>query len=116
MNIAYIITRADSVGGATIHVRDLARAMLDRGHQVTVILGGRGVADGMHSVQMAVRAMARGAYDYLRKPFSATDLTRVVARGGRADQLGPGRGTGRPRAVGSAGRAAAGGGGDHYWI
>ena len=44
MNIAYLITRADSVGGATIHVRDLARAMLDRGHQVTVILGGRGVA------------------------------------------------------------------------
>ncbi len=31
-------------------------------------LGGRGVADGMHSVQMAVRAMARGAYDYLLKP------------------------------------------------
>ncbi|MCC7491670.1 MAG: sigma-54-dependent Fis family transcriptional regulator [Fimbriimonadaceae bacterium] len=31
-------------------------------------LGGRGVADGMHSVQMAVKAMTHGAYDYLLKP------------------------------------------------
>ncbi len=31
-------------------------------------LGGRGVADGMNSVQMAVRALTHGAYDYLLKP------------------------------------------------
>ncbi len=31
-------------------------------------LGGRGVADGMHSVQMAVRALTHGAYDYILKP------------------------------------------------
>ena len=42
MNLAYVITRADSVGGASIHVRDLARAMLDRGHRVTVLVGGLG--------------------------------------------------------------------------
>ena len=42
MKIAYLITRADAVGGASIHVRDLARAMLERGHQATVLVGGRG--------------------------------------------------------------------------
>lgn len=42
MKIAYVITRADSVGGATIHVRDLAQAMQERGHEVMVIVGGRG--------------------------------------------------------------------------
>ena len=46
MRIAYLITRADAVGGASIHVRDLARAMIERGHQATVLLGGHGpVAD-----------------------------------------------------------------------
>lgn len=42
MKIAYVVTRADAVGGASIHVRDLARAMMERGNQVTVLLGGQG--------------------------------------------------------------------------
>src|SRR5207302_3734745 len=46
MRIAYVITRADAVGGATIHVRDLARAMRDRGHEALVLVGGRGPVTG----------------------------------------------------------------------
>lgn len=42
MKLAYVITRADAVGGASIHVRDLARAMRDRGHEVSVLIGGAG--------------------------------------------------------------------------
>jgi len=42
VKIAYIITRADARGRRQHHVRDLARAMLERGHQVTVLVGGRG--------------------------------------------------------------------------
>ena len=42
MRIVYIITRADAVGGASIHVRDLARAMRDRGHEALVVVGGTG--------------------------------------------------------------------------
>lgn len=42
MRIVYIITRADAVGGASIHVRDLAREMLRRGHEVTVLVGSTG--------------------------------------------------------------------------
>ncbi len=44
MRIAYVITRGDTVGGATIHVRDLARALLDRGHQPLILAGGSGRA------------------------------------------------------------------------
>jgi glycosyltransferase involved in cell wall biosynthesis len=42
MKIVYLITRADAVGGASIHVRDLARAMPERGHDATVLVGGTG--------------------------------------------------------------------------
>lgn len=42
LRIAYVITRADAVGGASIHVRDLSRAMQDAGHQVLVFIGGTG--------------------------------------------------------------------------
>jgi len=42
MNVAFVITRADSMGGAQIHVLDLANALLSRGHDVTVLVGGEG--------------------------------------------------------------------------
>lgn len=42
MNIVYIITKADEIGGAQIHVRDLSIAMTNLGHNVTVIVGESG--------------------------------------------------------------------------
>lgn len=39
MRILFIITRADTVGGAQIHVRDLAKALLAQGHDVLVMTG-----------------------------------------------------------------------------
>lgn len=50
MRIVYVITRADAVGGASIHVRDLAREMLRRGHEIKVLVGSRGpVTDQLSS-------------------------------------------------------------------
>src|SRR5664280_2494415 len=43
MKIAFVITRADAVGGATVHVRDLAQALIGLGHPTTVVLGGTGM-------------------------------------------------------------------------
>ena len=43
MRIAYTITRSDDLGGAQIHVRDLALALLEAGHEVVVLAGGGGV-------------------------------------------------------------------------
>jgi glycosyltransferase involved in cell wall biosynthesis len=42
VKLVYVITRGDAVGGASIHVRDVAREMLARGHDVTVLVGGEG--------------------------------------------------------------------------
>ena len=42
MRIAYVITRSDTIGGAHVHVRDLALCLLTRGQQVTVLVGGEG--------------------------------------------------------------------------
>jgi glycosyltransferase involved in cell wall biosynthesis len=42
LKIAYIVTRADPVGGAQIHVRDLAAAMQAQGHSVAVLTSGSG--------------------------------------------------------------------------
>src|SRR5579884_15061 len=42
MHIAFVLTRADAIGGATVHVRDLAHGLQRRGHRVIVLIGGRG--------------------------------------------------------------------------
>ncbi len=39
MHVAFVITRGDAVGGATVHVRDMARYLLDRGNRATVLVG-----------------------------------------------------------------------------
>lgn len=39
MRILYIVTRGDVIGGASMHVLELAAEMLRRGHQVTLLIG-----------------------------------------------------------------------------
>jgi glycosyltransferase involved in cell wall biosynthesis len=40
LKIAYVITRSDEIGGAHIHVRDMAKFMLEKGWDVNVYVGG----------------------------------------------------------------------------
>ncbi len=50
MKIAYIVTRADPLGGVQIHIRDLAAALQERGHSATVITSGQGpFLDQLHA-------------------------------------------------------------------
>lgn len=42
MRIVQVITRSDSVGGAHVHLRDLCLHLINGGHQVVVLVGGRG--------------------------------------------------------------------------
>jgi glycosyltransferase involved in cell wall biosynthesis len=42
VRIAYIVTRADPIGGVQIHIKDLAAAAQAKGHEVTVLMGGGG--------------------------------------------------------------------------
>ncbi len=44
MRIAYVVTRADAVGGATVHVLEMARAVRARGHEAAIFVGGTGEA------------------------------------------------------------------------
>ena len=43
MKILFVITRADTVGGAQVHVRDLSKALIDLGHNVHIITGQKGI-------------------------------------------------------------------------
>ena len=75
MRIAYVITRADSVGGASIHVRDLAAAMRDLGHEPLVLVGGEG----------PVTAQFAAA----RVPTTARTCPRLARRNRRYRSAGP---------------------------
>jgi hypothetical protein len=42
MRIAYLYHRADTMGGAPIHLRDLCRRLIDEGHEAKIFIGGGG--------------------------------------------------------------------------
>ncbi len=65
MRIAYVVTRADAVGGATVHVLEMARAMLARGHKVAVFVGGEGPAGR----QLAEAGAPVRGLRFLRRPI-----------------------------------------------
>ncbi|MCR8913720.1 glycosyltransferase family 4 protein [Marinobacter panjinensis] len=43
MKLVYVITRSDVMGGASVHLLDLAKGMKDLGHTVVVLIGGQGI-------------------------------------------------------------------------
>lgn len=43
MKILYVITRSDVVGGASVHLLDLAEGVKSLGHQVLILVGGGGI-------------------------------------------------------------------------
>jgi glycosyltransferase involved in cell wall biosynthesis len=74
VKIAYVITRADAVGGASVHVRDLAQAMLGRGHQVMVFIGGEGpVTEQLHAAGVPFRGLR-----FLRRPIRPVQDLRAI--------------------------------------
>jgi glycosyltransferase involved in cell wall biosynthesis len=74
VRIAYVITRADAVGGASIHVRDMARFMREHGHEVMVLVGGVGPV----TAQLAAAAVPFLSLRYLlRSVHPFRDLRAV---------------------------------------
>jgi len=43
VRVVYVITRSDVMGGASIHLLDLAKGVQSRGHNVTILVGGEGI-------------------------------------------------------------------------
>lgn len=71
MRIAYVITRSDSIGGAHVHVRDLALNLLREGHAVTVLVGG----EGPFTEELATKGIPYRSLRYLVRPIRpGTDL------------------------------------------
>lgn len=43
MKILFIVTRADTIGGVQVHVRDMSRALIKEGHEAIVLTGAEGL-------------------------------------------------------------------------
>jgi len=81
MRILYVVTRADAVGGASIHVRDLAREMRRRGHEVSVLVGGEGpVTEQFRAAEVPYRCLRRlrRAVHPIRDLLAAAELLAAL--------------------------------------
>lgn len=98
--IAFLVTRSDQIGGSHIHVRDLAVALQNDGHTVTVFLGGDGpVIDHFKKFGLTViniPSMARNitlfqdisAYSHLKKEILDFNPDIITAHSSKAGFLG----------------------------
>jgi glycosyltransferase involved in cell wall biosynthesis len=79
MNLAFIVTRADDLGGVQVHVRDLCTGLAAQGHKVTVLAGGEGVfSEELSRVEVDFRSVARMAVPI--HPLKDTHAFGAVAR------------------------------------
>jgi glycosyltransferase involved in cell wall biosynthesis len=74
LRIVYIITKASPIGGAQIHVRDLAAAVAAQGHAPTVITSGSGIfIDDLRSLGIPVIVLP-----HLTTPIRPLDDLRAL--------------------------------------
>jgi glycosyltransferase involved in cell wall biosynthesis len=60
LRIAFVVTRANPIGGVQIHVRDLAVTLKSRGHEPTVVVGGGGpLIDVLRQAEVPVVVLPR---------------------------------------------------------
>jgi glycosyltransferase involved in cell wall biosynthesis len=85
IHVAFVITRGDAVGGATVHVRDMARYLLDRGDRATVLVGGAksGSDDAIaellrHGIPCVPIAMLQRAIHPVRDIAAVSELVRAL--------------------------------------
>lgn len=86
LTIAYLITRADDLGGAQIHVRDLSSELQRRGHRVVVMAGREGVLAEQLRTQ-GVRFI--GLRHLVRRPAPFADLRALVEIFRRLREMSP---------------------------
>lgn len=75
MKIVYVITRSEPMGGAQVHVRDLALGLTQQGHTVTVLTGG----SGRFTAELAEHGVPWLAVPHLQSPIRPlADLRALV--------------------------------------
>jgi glycosyltransferase involved in cell wall biosynthesis len=75
LHVAYVVTRGDDLGGAQVHVRDMAKAMREAGHEATIICGLRGdLTDQLEEQGVPFRSLA----PLVRPIDPAKDLSAVL--------------------------------------
>lgn len=77
MRIAYILTKSSPLGGAQVHVRDLAQYMKSLGHEVHIVVGGQTLRDSGLASQFAAAGISTGEVVSLRN--TATPLHDAIA-------------------------------------
>jgi glycosyltransferase involved in cell wall biosynthesis len=100
MRVAFVITRSDIIGGASLHVRHLAAALQRQGHDVLVVVGGRGpfIAE-LNAANLRVVALPQfqrairphddiRAYFALRRELAAFNPSVVSTHTSKAGALG----------------------------
>lgn len=86
MRVAYLITRMDSIGGAQVHVRDMALWLKGRGHSPTVITGSRGpICDALMRAKVETLLL----HDLVRPIHPWKDLKAVLSVRSVLRQLRP---------------------------
>jgi glycosyltransferase involved in cell wall biosynthesis len=104
LRIVYLLTRSDSIGGAQIHVCDLASAMQARGHEVTVLVGGSGALVD----EFAKRGIPFRTLRHLARPIRPhTDVRALVEIRAALEELKPDLLTTHSSKAGILGRLAA---------
>ena len=74
MKIAFVITRSDTIGGAHVHVRDLARALSRSGHEVKVFVGQKGYfTDDLSSAGVSFQSL-----QFLKREISPVKDVRAL--------------------------------------
>ncbi|MHA7917242.1 glycosyltransferase family 4 protein [Alloalcanivorax xenomutans] len=85
MRIAYVITHFDSIGGAQVHLLDLAHAMIKDGHEVHILLGGTKAgleavrAKGANATHLQFMGREISLLRDVRAVFELRDKLRKVA-------------------------------------
>ena len=100
MKIAYLITRMDELGGAQVHVRDLALWMKGQGHEVAVLTGSLGkVTDFLSEQGVEIREIPEleraihpkrdwQAFCHIRQVLKATKPDVLSCHSSKAGLLG----------------------------
>ena len=69
LNIVYIITRSDVLGGASVHLLDLAKGMINQGHRVHILVGG----EGAFTEELKKNNINFISLEYLKREISIKD-------------------------------------------